>query len=248
MRRGSTLKRFYLLAVGAAALAMVVASPAQAQRSPQRSASGDVSMTVHTHSNGVLMFPTERLPFNFTVGDTFAYSSRICSGNAPFNDIGLNFTPNYPGVDEGPRSAARVRHWAQGTIVQAAGNRGVVHGTITTALCVRDASGAWVPSQHVIVSRYVARYELRSPNDLHLNGVFRFSPSESSGTFRDLQGGGRFEARLTCLGATSCAPAGEFHDFVSSTGNPSLPAGQLQPGMNGSFYDPTVRPIGAPTV
>ena len=240
------MKRFYLLAAAAAALALVGAGPVGAQA--QRSVGGDVTMTVHTHSSGVLMFPTERLPFNFTVGDTFAYSSRICRGTAPFNDIGLNFTPNYPGVDEGPRSAARVRHWAQGTITQAAGNRGTISGTITTALCVRDASGAWVPSQHVIVSRYVARYELRSPNDLHLNGAFRFSPSESSGTFRDLQGGGRFEARLTCLGAPSCAPLGEFHDFVASTGNPSLPAGRLQPGMVGSFYDPTVRPIGAPTV
>ncbi|HUR22888.1 MAG TPA: hypothetical protein VMZ73_03345 [Acidimicrobiales bacterium] len=28
---------------------------------------------------------------------------------------------------------------------------------------------------------------------------------------------------------------------------PDLPAGQLQPGMIGSFYDPTVGPIAQPT-
>lgn len=204
------MKKRFLLAV-AAALAGAVGGPAAAD--VQGPVSGEVRMTVHTHSSGTLLFPTKRLPFSFTVGDTFAYSSRLCSGTAPFNDIGLNFTPNYPGVDDNASSAARVRHLSEGTITSASGDRGTIEGTITTVLCVRDASGAWVESPNVLVSHYRATYTLVSPNDLHLDGTFRFSPEESTGTFRDIQGAGRIEARLTCLGLTSCAPGGEFNDF-----------------------------------
>ena len=235
------MKRFYLLLGIVSALSVAASGPAVAQ--VQRPASGQVQMTVHAHSAGTLLFPSDRLSFNFTEGETFAYSSRLCSGNAPFNDVGLNFTPDYPGVDNDADSTARVRHGVQGTVTVAAGNRGVIIGTIRTVLCVQNANGTWTESPNVIVSRFVAQYILLAPNDLHLYGGFQFSPSESTGTFRDLQGGGRFEARLTCLGQTSCAPGGQFTDFISSTGDPTLPAGQLQPGMTGVYYDPTVGPI-----
>jgi hypothetical protein len=200
-------------------------------------------MTVHSHSGGTLLFPTDRLSFNFTQGETFSYSSRRCADPAPFNDIGLNFTPNYPGVDDDADGRARVRYRVQGTVTTAAGNRGVIQGTITTVLCKQNPNGTWTESGNVIVSHFTAAYILQAPNDLHLYGSFQFSPTESTGTFRDLQGGGRLEGRLTCLGLASCAPGGEFTDLVVSTGDPSLPAGQLQPGMTGSYYDPTVGPI-----
>lgn len=237
-------KPFSLLLASAFLVPLAGAGPAGAQT---LAASGQVQMTVHSHSAGVLQFPSQRLPFNFTAGTTFAYSSRICSGNAPFNDIGLNFTPNYPGVDDNASSAARVRHGVTGTITSWNGAQGTVQGKIRTVLCVQVA-GVWTVSQHVLVSNFEGQLILQAPNDLHLYGGFQFSPTESTGTFRDIQGGGRIEARFTCLGLSSCAPLGEFHDFVSSTGNPNLPAGQLQPGMTGSFYDPTVTMVSQSTL
>lgn len=232
------MKKLCLVLASALAVPLAVAGPASAQTTTP--ARGQVTMTVHTHSGGTLLFPSDRLPFNFQVGETFAYSSRLCSGAAPFNDIGLNFIPDYPGVDDDADHTARVRHLSQGTILSRNGNTGVIQGTITTVVCEQNASGTWVPTNDVIVSHYTATYILQAPNDLHLYGAFRFSPTESTGTFRDLQGGGRLEARLTCLGLSSCAPGGEFTDFVVSTGDPSLPAGQLQPGLVGQYYDPTV--------
>lgn len=228
-----------LLFASAFLVPLAGAGPAGAQT---LTASGQVQMTVHSHSAGVLQFQSQRLPYNFTTGSTFAYSSRVCSGNAPFNDIGLNFTPNYPGVDDNPSSAARVRHGVTGAVTSWNGSQGTVRGKIQTVLC-QQVSGVWTASQHVLVSNFEGQIILAAPNDLHLYGGFQFSPTESTGTFRDIQGGGRMEARFTCLGQSSCAPLGEFHDFVSSTGNPNLPAGQLQPGMTGSFYDPTVTTV-----
>jgi hypothetical protein len=228
-----------LLLASALLVPLALIGPAGAQT---QAASGQVQMTVHSHSSGVLQFPPQRLPYNFTTGSTFAYSSRVCSGNAPFNDIGLNFTPNYPGVDDNPTSAARVRHGVDGVITSRSGTQGTLRGRIRTGLCVQ-VGGVWTASQHVLVSYFEGQYILAAENDLHFYGGFQFSPTESTGTFRDIQGGGRMEARFTCLGQTSCVPLGEFHDFVASTGNPNLPAGQLQPGLTGSFYDPTVEPV-----
>jgi hypothetical protein len=239
------MKKLSLLLASASALVLPLAGagPAHAE---QAAASGQVQMTVHTHSGAGLLFPFQRLPYNFGQGSTFAYSSRLCNASAPFNDIGLNFTPDYPGVDTNATHAARVRHGIQGTVTEYAGPRGVIEGTLTTTLCVQDNSGTWVPSGNVLISHFTAQYILQAENDLHLYGGFQFSPTESTGTFRDMQGGGRFEARLTCLGLSSCVPGGVFTDFVASTGDPNLPAGQLQPGLTGSYYDPTVGPVLGP--
>jgi hypothetical protein len=231
-----------LLLASALLVPLALAGPVGAQTG---AASGQVQMTVHTHSAGVLQFPSQRLPYNFTTGSTFAYSSRVCSGNAPFNDIGLNFTPNYPGVDDNPTGAARVRHGVDGVITSRVGNQGSVRGRIRTQLCVQ-VNGVWTASPNILVSHFEGRIILQSEVDLHVYGGFQFSPTESTGTFRDIRGGGHFEARFTCLGQVSCATVGQFHDFVASTGNPALPPGQLQPGMNGSFYDPTVGPVVQP--
>lgn len=226
------MRKRYLLPVVACALVLAGASPAGAL-------SGQVTMTVHTHSGGTLLFPVDRLPFDYAAGDTFSYSSRVCNASAPFNDIGLNFIPDYPGVDSAT-GTARVRHRVEGTVIAASGTRGVIQGKITTVLCEPASGGGWTESEHVIVSYFTAQFVLAAPNDLHLYGAFRFSPTESTGTFRDLQGGGRLEGRFTCLGLASCEPLGEFTDFVASTGNPNLPPGQLQPGLVGSWYDPTI--------
>lgn len=239
------MKKSHLLLATACAIPLLVAGPAAAQVQ-QGPAYGSVTMTVHTHSGSGLISPVQRLPFNFGAGNTFTYASRLCGGNAPFNDIGLDFVPDYPGVDDDADGKARVRHIVQGTISSWFGTRGQVQGTIRTILCQGEGSSS-VATGNVLVSRFQAALTLLAPNDLHLNGGFQFSPTESTGTFRDIQGGGRMEARLTCLGAASCAPGGFFNDFVASTGNPNLPAGQLQPGMSGFYYDPTVGPLAGPT-
>lgn len=175
------------------------AGPAAAQTLPAR---GQVQMTVHSHSAGELPFPSQRLPFNFTAGSTFAYSSRLCSANAPFNDIGLNFTPNYPGVDTNASSAARVRHGVTGTITSWNGFQGTVSGKIQTLLC-EQVNGVWTASQHVLVSNFEGQIILFAPNDLHLYGGFQFSPTESTGTF--LQSG----------------MTGSFYNPTVTTGNQS---------------------------
>jgi hypothetical protein len=201
-------------------------------------------MTIHTHSGGGLLFPFERLPFEFQAGDTFAYSSRLCSGSAPFNDVGLNFVPDYPGVDDDGDGTAPVRHHIQGTITSLVGNRGTMEGTITTVLCVPgDSPNGQVESDHVIVSHFRAFFTVVSNDEIQITGVFRLSPTENTGTFEDIVGGGLMQGRITCLGQATCEQLGVYTDFVASRGDPTLPAGQLQPGVVGSYYDPTVTPV-----
>jgi hypothetical protein len=241
-------KPFLLLLALAAPLLAV--GPAGAQTAP---ASGQVQMTAHTHSSGTLLFPVQRLAYQFAPGTTFSYSSRLCSASAPFNDIGLNFVPDYPGVDSA-RGTAAVRHHVEGTIIASNGTTGAVSGRITTVLCVPGPSAnGQVESGNAIVSYFWASFQRVSDNDLRITGGFQFSPTESTGTFRDISGGGRIEGRFTCLGrlsdptAPSCAQLGEYTDFVASTGDPTLPAGRLQPGILGVFYDPTVGPVAGPS-
>ena len=123
-------------------------------------------------------------------------------------------------------------------MIAAGPTTGAIQGRITTVLCERP--GGTVESEHSIVSYFWVRY-VRAGNDaLLVSGGFRISPTESTGTFSDMRGGGRIEGRFTCLGAPVCAQLGHFTDFVGHTGDPSLPAGQLQPGVLGNYYDPTV--------
>ena len=68
------------------------------------------------------------MAFGFARGDTFAYSSRTCAQSAPFNEVGLDFDPNFPGIDSATGVAA-VRHLAEGRIV--AVKRGGEKGTIS---------------------------------------------------------------------------------------------------------------------
>ncbi len=238
------MRRLCLLLGLALAVPLVWAGPAAAQQY------GEVRMTMHTHSNEDpdwpgLLFPTDRLSFNFGVGEDFSYSSRTCSGRAPFNDLGLNFIPDYPGVDTDADHTAPVRHRIEGTVIAAGTTSGAIQGRITTVLCVPGLGGTMVESPHSIVSYYWVRYERAGNNALLVNGGFVISPTESTGTFRDMQGGGRIEGRFTCLSAPTCAVRGHFTDFVGHAGDPSLGPGVIQPGVVGTYYDPTVTTGGS---
>ncbi len=231
------------LAAVVAATALVVVGPAAAQRgdSPE-SVSGGVQISVHTHSTGAgLLFPIDRLSFDFSEGDDFSYSSRTCAGNARFNDVGLDFRPDYPGVDDEDGTAA-VRHRAEGTVTEVNGDRGTIEGTITTVLCEGQTE-----SEQQIVSDYRAKYRRVSDNKVQLTGRFTISPTESTGTFEDLTGGGSFKAILTCLphernpDAPTCEDLGEFTDFVGLRGDTSKPPGEATPGLKGNYRDTTVE-------
>lgn len=227
------------------------ANPAGKPTDSSQALSGGVKISVHTHSSDDpvfpgLLFPTDRLSFDFSEGESFSYSSRTCGGSAPFNDVGLDFRPDYPGVDDD--GTAAVRHRAEGTVTQVQGDRGTIEGTITTVLCVTE-NGVQTESEHVIVTEYRARYRRVSDNEVQLTGRFAISPTRSTGTFEDLTGHGSIKAILTCLAhernpsQPSCARRGEFTDFVGLRGDTSKPAGEAVPGLQGHFRDPTVETL-----
>ncbi len=244
------------VAAAVATAALVVVGPASAQSS--EFLSGEVLISVHSHSNNDpvfpgLLFPSDRLSYNFTQGESFSYSSRTCDGAAPFNEIGLDFRPDYPGVDD-EVGTAPVRHRSQGTLTQVNGNTGTIEGTITSVLCVTE-NGAQTESENVIVSNYRAGFRRTSNNELQLSGSFEISPTASTGTFKNLTGGGSLEAIITCLAnarnpsAPTCEQNGEFADFVALRGDTSLPPGQTTPGLIGNFFQDLSEadPPAAPT-
>lgn len=256
-----TMKKRYVLLGMPMVAALVATGPAgAAPGSGASKLSGGVEMTIHTHSNddpefSGLLFDSDRLSYNFVQGEDFSYSSRTCDGRAPFNDLGLNFTPDYPGVDDDADDTAAVRHHVEGTVSQVHGDRGMIVGTITTVLCetVLDGNGnpvivdgdpVRVETTSQIVSEFRVKYTRVSNDALAVDGRFKFSPTESTGTFEDIKGQGTLQGAFTCLGTTNvCADRGFFTDFVVFSGDPNLPAGQLQPGLVGTFQDKTVEPI-----
>ncbi len=246
-------KMHIMLGSTSAAAALVLAGPVSARQDDSpRATSGAVKISVHAHSNNDpvfpgLLFPSQRLAYDFAQGDEFSYSSRLCSGTAPFNEIGLDFKPDYPGVDDGTGTAA-VRHRAEGTVTSVKGDRGTIEGTITSVLCVTE-NGVRTESEQVIVTDYQAKYRRTSDNEVQLTGRFTISPTRSTGTFEDLTGRGSLKAILTCLGnvrdpsAPTCADLGEFTDFVALRGDTSRPAGETVPGLIGHYRDPTIQPL-----
>ncbi len=234
------VKKLLLTFALAAGMFLATVAPASGQTAPG-GARGQILMTAHTHSGGGLLFPVDRLQYNLPVGETYAFSSRFCSGAAPFNEVGLNFIPNYPGVDDNGDGRAPVRHGFSGRVTSSSGTSGTIEGTLRTVLCVPgDSPTGRVKSGHVIVSHVTAAFQRVGQNDLRVSGGFQISPTESTGTFRDMVGGGTFQGRFTCLSAPNCATRGEYTDFVAHTGDPNLGPGQIQPGVIGTFYDPTV--------
>ena len=246
-------KPLMALACVAGLAALVVAGPATAKRhkSSPKALSGGVKISVHTHSNddpvwSGLLFPSKRLSYDFTQGETFSYSSRTCAGTAPFNEIGLDFRPDYPGIDDTTGTAA-VRHRAEGTVTKlhGSGDKGTIEGTITSVVCVTE-NGVRTESGDVIISDYRAKFRRTSDNEVQLIGRFAFSPTESTGTFAGMTGGGSLKAILTCLAhvrdasAPTCQQRGHFTDFVGLRGDTAAPVGETTPGMIGHYRDATV--------
>ncbi|HWI07400.1 MAG TPA: hypothetical protein VNT54_07770 [Solirubrobacteraceae bacterium] len=246
-------KPLMALACVAGVTALVVAGPAGAKRhtSSPKALSGGVKISVHTHSNNDpvfpgLLFPSERLSYDFAQADSFSYSSRTCAGRAPFNEIGLDFRPDYPGIDDATGTAA-VRHRAEGTVTRLTGNgdKGTIEGTITSVVCVTE-NGVRTESGDAIVSDYRAKFRRTSDNEVQLTGRFVFSPTESTGTFAGLTGGGSLKAILTCLphvrdpSEPTCRQRGDFTDFVGLRGDTAAPVGETTPGMIGHYRDATV--------
>lgn len=246
------MKKFFLLFTLAFSAVTLVASPAGA--GPSKPApdgvSGGFSLTVHTHSSGKLLFPqANRLSYDFLKGESFAYSSRPCGGRAPFNDLGLDFKPDYPGVDDDADGTAPSRHRVQGTVTEVNGDRGTIVGTITTVLCVPTATGGQTESANSIVTNFEAKFRRTTDNVLQIIGKFEISPTQSTGTFAGLEGQGSIKAIFTCLGnqrdpnLPTCQDLGEFTDFVAVRGDVTKGPGELKPGLVGTYRDATVVPV-----
>ncbi len=250
------MRKLHLLLASALMMALVGISPASAQQSDKAQgkakAQGGVKITVHTHSNNDpefsgLLFDTERLPFDFTEGDEFTYSSRPCNLPAAFNELGLDFSPDYPGVDDDADGTAPVRHRVEGTITSVKGDKGTIEGTITTVLCADEPVNLdRAESENVIVTHFEAKFRRTSDNEIRVSGQFQFSPTESTGTFQGLEGRGSIQGVLTCLAhernpsQPSCAERGHFTDFVAARGDLTKGPGEIGPGLRGSFRDATV--------
>lgn len=231
------MKRFRLLVPFALGAVLLAVQPAGAAPPADDGVNGGFQMTVHTHSSNpaTLLFPSvDRLEFGFEEGSNFAYSSRTCDRNAPFNQVGLDFTPDYPGVDDATSTAA-VRHQVTGTVTEVHGKTGTIEGTITTVLCENGQA-----TSNVIVTNFEARYRLASDDQLRIMGTYQFSPTASTGTFAGLEGQGSIQASFTCLGSTTCSDIGVFTDFVAARGDLTAGPGVIKPGLVGNYSDPTV--------
>jgi hypothetical protein len=223
----------------------VAAAPSNSTNPSNVPLAGGVTISVHTHSTPNLLFPTDRLTYDFEQGETFAYSSRPCGASAPFNEVGLDFRPDYPGIDDAT-GVASVRHLAEGTITSVTndGDRGTIEGTITSVVCVTE-NGMRVESGDALVTDYTAKFRRTTDNEVQLTGRFTFSPTDSTGTFADITGQGSIRAQLTCLSherdpsMPTCEDLGYFTDFVGLRGDTSAPAGETTPGLIGNFRDPT---------
>jgi hypothetical protein len=208
------------LFVGLALVAALATSTPALAKPPLsgEGASGSMSLTVHTHSSQFTdtLFPTSPLPFPITEESTGTYSSIPCSRPAPFNDTALDFTPDYPGIDD----PASVRHFVEVTATPTQGNQGTVEGEITTILCEDGEE-----SEHRIFFAFEGTYK-QTGGELKVQGTYTITGG--TGTFADITGGGTISGRITCLEGreATCAQLGVFSDAVFS--------------LQGTFSDPTV--------
>ena len=221
------MKKPHLILALAVLGALLITQPAAAQGTPsQAGASGTFSLSVHAHSSQFAdtLFATDPLETSFDEGDSFSYSSIPCSRPAPFNDRSLDFSPDYPGIED----PASTRHFVEGTVAELdpSGRTGTIEGTITTILCLNGDE-----SENTITTAYRARFVRSSDNELRLVG--RYEIVEGTGVFEDMTGSGRIKGSLTCLpmtlqnqGAESCEDLGVYADAV------------LQ--LHGPYEDPTV--------
>lgn len=161
---------------------------------------------MHTHSENpeTLLFGKQVDPLPFPVPEDsthFAYSSRFCNLRAPFNDVGLNFNPDYPGLDD----PAPVRHLVEGTAEN--GDSGTVAGTITTVLCVEGEESA-----STITFAFEAQFTETSDDLAKVKGTYEITGG--TGIFEGLTGEGSITGEFTCLDPETCAEVGVFEDAV----------------------------------
>lgn len=215
------IKRSAILLIALlASLATAGSATAQQERQPGSGQSGGFGLTVHSHSSEfgggpggapLLMSGTEPLPLPITETG-FSYSSVACEDPARFNDVALDFNPDYPGIDD----PAAVRHIVEGTVtdVDDSGTKGTVEGTITTFLCENGQEGDEI---HIA---YEGQFQQDSDNEAKLIGT-TFEITGGTGRFADLDGQGSMTGSFTCLegvlereGAENCADLGAFSDAV----------------------------------
>jgi hypothetical protein len=202
----------------ASLLSLAVVSPAAAKPpTKDTGASGNISLTVHTHSSEFTdtLFQTSPLPFPVTRPSTGTYSSIPCSEPAPFNDKALDFNPDFPGLED----PAPVRHFVEVTVTPTQGNMGTIEGEITTILCVNGKE-----SKHRIFFSFEGTYK-QTGGDLNVQGTFEITGG--TGMFQDITGEGTISGTITCLPArnATCAQLGVFSDAVFA--------------LQGTFSDPT---------
>jgi hypothetical protein len=250
------MKQLGLVSALAFAGALASAGPASAQTAPVAPASGDITMSIHTHSAQVpspLRFgPIQTLPFNAAPGNTYLYSSRRCEDFAPYNDLGLVMAPDVGGLT----SPIRLRHRVRGSVTGGNAEAGTIAGDTTSVRCLPpaptgpDAPGTGGPeTADAIHTSYRATYRRESDNVLRFVGTFRITGGE--GIFAGLTGGGALDGAFVCLGALrfpaqpSCAQQGEYADFATLRGDLIAPAGQHDPGMRGIYsLQPPLAPVG----
>lgn len=183
----------------------------------QNRPSGAISITVHTHSSafrGPRDAPTlaaETVPLRHPITQQrFSYSSVACGDPAPYNDVGLNFDPEYPGVE----NPAAVRHIIEGEVTDVQDSAGTAHlrGTLTTYLCEDGEKGDRLDST------FEGELE-QQPDVAGFTG--RFEITGGTGRFAGIQGAGSMHGHLTCLDrvlererADSCAELGRYTDAV----------------------------------
>lgn len=253
MRRVPPLSRA-AIALGLA-LGSVLATSAPA--SAAGSASGSISLDAFTltgtqfgtPSGRPTLVPTE--PFkidgdrngqNITVaeGEFFTTSSIACSSpQARFNNKGLAFNPDFPGLQD----PAPIRSVIEGTVtsVSPSGIRGTVKGTITTFLCENGKETAKIVIAFESEFRRTGKRMLelmggpvKTTGGLELrNGTFTIV--RGTGRFDSLTGSGTVTGQFTCLPGTlerkdarSCAELGAFSEAIFQ--------------LDGTFADPAPGP------
>ncbi len=222
-----------LLFTAAALIAPIVSmAPASAEKpARQDTTTGRISIdvvgltsTVGTPSGFPTLVPTTGLAIPVEEGSDFSFSSIECSsGPAPFNDVGLNFSPDLPGLED----PAPIRSVVEGTVTDAhPSGGGTIQGTITTFLCEDGQETDQIVVSFEADFRPTGRSQERlvggtveTTGGLGLNG--RFTITEATGTFEGLTGHGRLGGQFTCLpitlernDATDCADLGLFSEAI----------------------------------
>ena len=242
------MKRFAFLAAILAASAITAPGLAQqtgAAADGRDAARGGIDMTVHSHTAGLRgpggapLLADETDPLSFPVREErFSYSSVPCETSAPFNDVALEFNPDYPGLDD----PVKTRFLVDGEVtdVSKSGRKADVEGTITAFICENGDEG------DQIEFAYDAKLHVRSDNLAELRGTFDIVGG--TGRFEDIDGQGSIAGRLTCLdrvlervGAENCADYGAFTDAVFFRGPTDDPSPEdITGGLKGHYEDPTV--------